>query len=109
MSQSKRAPNRRRLTDQYIRKLTPPSDKSFMVWDTAQGGLALRVRPTGTKTFKCCYPHQGRLTATSFDDQPGATVRLGRQTFPALVLGKDLPFFRCQVQAKQRRQECAPR
>ena len=79
MSQSKRAPNRRRLTDQYIRKLTPPSDKSVMVWDTAQGGLALRVRPTGTKTFKCCYRHQGRLRWYTIDRYPAIGLSEARE------------------------------
>src|ERR1019366_8594967 len=53
------APNKRNLTELYIKK-TAPRERTFLVWDTLQRGLALQVRPTGHKAWKCIYTHHGR-------------------------------------------------
>jgi integrase len=53
------APNKRNLTELYIKK-TAPRERTFLVWDTYQRGLALQVRPTGHKAWKCIYPFHGR-------------------------------------------------
>ena len=58
-SPSKAAPNRRQLTDAFIRSVpTPP--KTQLYWDTKQGGVTLQVTPKGTKSWKCIYRHGGR-------------------------------------------------
>src|SRR4029077_6005578 len=41
------------------RKLKP-KPASFVVWDTRQRGLAIKVQPTGTKSWKAVYSRHGR-------------------------------------------------
>jgi hypothetical protein len=53
------APNKRKLTEIFLQKLQP-RPHAFMVWDTLQRGLALRVEPSGYKAFKVIYRHHGR-------------------------------------------------
>jgi Arm DNA-binding domain/Phage integrase, N-terminal SAM-like domain len=48
------------LTEAQLRALRP-KDAPFMVWDQLQGGLGLRVQPTGVKSWKVAYRHAGRL------------------------------------------------
>jgi integrase len=52
-------PNRRRLTDGFIRKLKP-QQRSFLIWDNYQRGLVVRVEPTGSKSWVCIYNFQRR-------------------------------------------------
>jgi integrase len=59
MTRPKRAALKRRLTELYVRKLTPKT-QPFLVWDTLQRGLAIRVQPTGARAWKCIYSHHGR-------------------------------------------------
>ena len=59
MTRPKRAPLKRRLTELYVRKLKPKA-QPFLVWDTHQRGLAVRVQPTGARAWKCIYSHHGR-------------------------------------------------
>ena len=59
MTRPKRAPLRRRLTELYVRKLRPKAPP-FLVWDTLQRGLAIRVQPSGARAWKCIYSHHGR-------------------------------------------------
>lgn len=56
---SRAAPNKRKLSELYIRKLSPQA-RPYMVWDTNQRGLALRVEATGHMSWKCIYPFHGR-------------------------------------------------
>ena len=59
MTRPKRAALKRRLTELYVRKLKPKA-QPFLVWDTLQRGLAIRVQPTGARAWKCIYSHHGR-------------------------------------------------
>jgi integrase len=52
-------PNKIRLNDLAIKKLKPQA-KPFLIWDTLQRGLAIRVEPTGYRSFKCIYSRHGR-------------------------------------------------
>jgi integrase len=55
----KRPARKQRLTELTIRKLAAgPAD--YLVWDTLQHGLALKVTPAGAKSWKCIYSRQGR-------------------------------------------------
>jgi hypothetical protein len=54
-----RAARRHKLSDLYVRKVKPEA-RAFAVWDTKQGGLALRVQPTGQRSFKVVYSRHGR-------------------------------------------------
>jgi hypothetical protein len=47
----KRAPSKRRLTELFVKKLKPKPD-AYLVWDTLQRGLAIRVQPSGGKAWK---------------------------------------------------------
>src|SRR5262245_17745534 len=53
------APNKRKLTAIFLQKLKPQA-RAFMVWDSRQRGLALRVEPTGYRAWKVVYRHHGR-------------------------------------------------
>jgi integrase len=52
-------PNKRTLTENFLKKLKPQSRK-FVVWDSKQRGLAVLVQPTGFKSWKCVYSRHGR-------------------------------------------------
>ena len=47
-----RAPNKRKLSDIFLKKLRA-GERTFAVWDTHQRGLAVVVQPTGHKAWKC--------------------------------------------------------
>jgi integrase len=53
-----RPPNRRYLSEIFVRKLKP-QERAFCVWDSRQRGLALMVQPTGHKAWKCVYSRNG--------------------------------------------------
>jgi integrase len=55
----KRPAQKRRLTELFIRN-AKPRDAAYLVWDTHQRGLALRVQPTGAKSWVTVYSRQGR-------------------------------------------------
>src|SRR5262245_25354373 len=53
------SPNKRKLTTIFLQKLKPQA-RAFMVWDSHQRGLALRVEPTGYRAWKVVYRHNNR-------------------------------------------------
>ena len=55
-----RSPNRRKLSDAFVKIVRPDPDRIVVVWDTLQRGLALRVQPTGHLAWKCVYTIRGR-------------------------------------------------
>jgi integrase len=59
MTRPKRLAHKRRFTDLYVRKIKPKA-AAYVVWDTHQHGLAIRVQPTGTKAWKVIYSRHGR-------------------------------------------------
>src|SRR5262245_10329662 len=59
MPRAKGAANKRRLTELSVRKLKPKAE-AYLVWDTHQRGLAIRVQPTGAKAYKTIYSFHGR-------------------------------------------------
>ena len=52
-------PNKRKLSEIFVRKLTP-RETAFVVWDEYQRGLAIAVQPTGHKAWKAIYSFHGR-------------------------------------------------
>jgi integrase len=56
---AKHPPRKRRLTELSVRKAHRES-KEYLIWDTLQRGLALRVRPTGGKSWVTIYSRHGR-------------------------------------------------
>src|SRR6267378_3286139 len=55
----RRALRKLNLTELYVRKAKPEA-AAFVVWDTRQHGLAMRVQPTGAKAWKAIYSLHGR-------------------------------------------------
>ena len=53
------APNRKKLTQMHVTKAAP-SSQAYLIWDTVQRGLALRVEPTGYRAYKVIYRHGSR-------------------------------------------------
>src|SRR5262245_24190194 len=70
-----RAPRRRRLTPRIVRGIKREA-AAFSVWDTHTRGLALRVVPSGGRSWKYVYSrggrphwlHIGRADAITLDD-----------------------------------------
>jgi integrase len=56
---AKRAADKRRLTELSVRKAKPKA-AAYLIWDTRQRGLALRVQPTGSKSWVTVYSRHGR-------------------------------------------------
>ena len=56
---AKRPAQKRRLTELFVRKARP-RDSAYLVWDTHQRGLALRVQPSGGRSWVTVYSRQGR-------------------------------------------------
>jgi integrase len=55
----RRAARKCKLTELYVRKLRPAA-AAFVVWDSHQRGLGLKVTPTGAKSWKAVYSRHGR-------------------------------------------------
>ena len=52
-------PHKRKLTEIIVRQAKPKA-AAYLIWDTHQRGLALRVRPTGRKGWLCIYRAGGK-------------------------------------------------
>jgi integrase len=59
MPRTKRPAHKRRLTELAVRKLKPKA-ATYLIWDTLQRGLAIRVQPTGARAWKVIYSRHGR-------------------------------------------------
>jgi integrase len=89
---TKRPAHKRRLTELFVRKLKPKA-AAYVVWDTHQHGLAIRMQPTGAKAWKVIYSHHGRprwLHLGSANAIGLADARLlARKAMVAVAEGKD--------------------
>ena len=56
---SKHTARKRRLTELGVRKARPEK-AAYLIWDTLQRGLALRVQPTGSRSWVVVYSRYGR-------------------------------------------------
>jgi integrase len=96
LAQIKRRPKRpthkRRLTELFVRK-EKPRDSAYLVWDSHQRGLALRVQPTGAKAWVAVYSRHGRprwLTLGAADAIGLGDARaLAAEAMLAVARGKD--------------------
>jgi integrase len=52
-------PYKRKLTSLFLQGLRPKT-RPYMVWDTHQRGLAIRIEPTGYRAWKFVYRHHNR-------------------------------------------------
>jgi len=55
-----REPNRRRLSEAFVKTVRSDSTQVVVYWDTIQRGLALAVQPSGHRAWKCVYTIRGR-------------------------------------------------
>jgi integrase len=56
---AKRPALKRRLTELTIRKAKPHAS-AYQIWDQKQGSLALRIQPTGSRSWVVVYSRHGR-------------------------------------------------
>ena len=91
-AKSRREPNRRELTDVFIRGLPAP-EKKIRWWDTKQGGLCLEVQPSGHKSFKVCYRSSGLLRWYHIDAYGAVYLKearkVAREIRTRVALGED--------------------
>jgi integrase len=91
-TRSKRAALKRRLTELSVRKLKP-KPAPYLIWDTLQRGLAIRVQPTGARAWKAIYSYHGRPRWLHLGDAGAiglADARtLAAETMLAVARGKD--------------------
>jgi len=72
------AGKRENLTKSYIKSLKPDPERERFLWDSMERGLAVRVRPSGAKTWVFQYRAKGRpmrLTLGNADAIHPATAR----------------------------------
>jgi integrase len=84
-----RQPNRRNLTELFVRKVSTTTTP-INVWDEKERGLVLRVHPTGRRVFKVVYSRRGRprwyhIGAVGLSDARRIAVRIKL----AVAEGKD--------------------
>jgi integrase len=53
-------PNKRNLSDTFLRSLKPDPDRVVVWWDNKQRGLVLALQPTGHRAWKAVYSLRGR-------------------------------------------------
>ena len=70
MPRPKRPALKRRLTELCVRKLKP-RPAAYVVWDTLQRGLAIRVQPSGACAWKVIYSRHGRPRWLHLGDAKG--------------------------------------
>jgi Arm DNA-binding domain len=92
MARGKKPARKIRLTELNVRK-APPKATTYQVWDALQRGLALRVQPTGHKSWMTVYSRQGRgrwLTLGNADAIALADARrLAAEVMVEVARGKD--------------------
>jgi integrase len=71
-------PNKQKINALTIARLKP-ADKPYVVWDTVQRGLAIRIRPTGHKAWKAIYNRGGRTRWLNIGDANAIGLANARQ------------------------------
>jgi integrase len=88
----KQPARKRRLTELAVRKLQPEA-AAFVVWDIHQRGLAIRVQPTGARSWYAVYSRHGRSRWLRLGDAGAiglADARtLAAKTMLAVAMGHD--------------------
>jgi integrase len=84
--------NKRKLTPLDATRLRPRT-RVFLVWDSLERGLALRVQPTGHKSYQFVYHFRGRSRWFHIGPADAVSLALARETATRLRLevhqGKD--------------------
>jgi integrase len=85
---SRAATNEHLLTDSYVKNLQPQA-KPFLDWDSKQDKLAVRVQPSGHKSFKFIYSRHGRPRWFSIGDSNIGIVKARKEAVKLLALVND--------------------
>jgi integrase len=92
MPRPKHPARKRRLTELAVRKLKPGS-APYLIWDSLQRGLAIRVQPTGARAWKAIYSRHGRPRWYHIGDAGAIRLadarRLAARVMLAVIEGKD--------------------
>jgi len=56
----KAEPNKRNLNNLLIARLKPKEERAYLVWDTKQRNLAVRIETSGYRSFKVIYSRNNR-------------------------------------------------
>jgi hypothetical protein len=92
MARGKKPIHKVRLNELKVRK-APPKAAAYQIWDALQRGLALRVQPSGHKSWMVVYSRQGRgrwLTLGNADSIGLADARrLAAEAMVEVARGKD--------------------
>ena len=87
-----RAPRKRKLTELMVRKLQP-EPTAYAVWDSYQRGLAVRVQPSGTRSWKIVYSRHGHPRWHHVGDAGSIPLadarRIAAKVILAVAEGKD--------------------
>jgi hypothetical protein len=84
------APHKRKLTDRRVQNCKPRAC-TYIVWDTAQRGLGLRIQPTGHKSWVYVYRHNRKPRWLSF---PLVPVQAAREKAAEVMLAVRTPLRR---------------
>jgi integrase len=71
-------PNKQKINALTVARLKP-ADKPYVVWDTMQRGLAIRIRPTGARAWKAIYNRHGRTRWLHLGDATAIGLADARQ------------------------------
>jgi Arm domain-containing DNA-binding protein len=84
---------RRKLTDSYVRDLSPDHDRAHLVWDAQQPALAVLLQPSGHRAWKVIYRHNARPRWFTIGDATKVEIKDARRIAAKLVAdvaeGKD--------------------
>lgn len=92
MTTKRKAADKRRLSELLVKRARPRAD-AFVIWDTKQSGLGLRVRPSGARGWYYVYGRHNRSRWLHLGDAnviPLADARqLAAEAALAVARGKD--------------------
>jgi integrase len=77
-SATRSPPNKRVLTELYVRKVKPRAT-AFVVWDLKQRGLVLRIQPSSRRSFSVIYNRHGRTRWLHLGDADAIGLADARQ------------------------------
>jgi integrase len=86
MPRPKHPARKRRLTELSLRKLKP-ARAPYLIWDTLQRGLVVRVQPTGAKAWKAIYSRHGRPRWYHIGDAGAIGLADARKLAARVMLG----------------------
>src|SRR5947209_8668196 len=94
------------LTDLAIRGLAPAADRRIELFEAKIPGFAVRVFPSGIKSFVVFYRHKGRLRRLTLGRYPVLSLsdarRLAREALHKVTHGDDPQVHRTEGRTQYR-------